>query len=87
METDCDTSELDIELLSIDLNKALSTLTEKERNVIKMFYGIGCQGTDVNEISFNLGFTVARINQIKKKALHKLAQGAVGNLLRKHRLH
>jgi RNA polymerase primary sigma factor len=74
--------ELMNESLSQEIERALSTLTQRESDVIKMFFGIGCQENTLEEIGETLGLTRERVRQIKEKAIRKLRQGARGKLLR-----
>jgi RNA polymerase primary sigma factor len=52
------------------IERALHLLEEREREIIKMRFGIGYEGTfTLNEIGSKLGLTRERIRQIEKKAL------------------
>jgi DNA-directed RNA polymerase sigma subunit (sigma70/sigma32) len=52
------------------VERALHMLDEREREIIKMRFGIGYQGTfTLNEIGNRFGLTRERIRQIEKKAL------------------
>jgi RNA polymerase primary sigma factor len=74
--------ELMNESLSQEIERALSTLTERESSVIKMFFGIGCREVTLEEIGDKLGLTRERVRQIKEKAIRRLRQGARGKLLK-----
>ena len=56
----------------IQEEQSLLTLTERERNIIKMFYGIGIQPMTLNEIGEKLELTRDRVRQIKEKAIRRL---------------
>jgi RNA polymerase primary sigma factor len=59
--------------LRIEINRALSTLTEREKNVIIQFYGIGGgQALTLEEISERYELTRERVRQIKEQAIRKL---------------
>jgi RNA polymerase primary sigma factor len=55
------------------IEEALSTLSEKEGNVIRMRFGIGVQRNyTLEEVGREMGLTRERIRQIESKALKKL---------------
>ena len=58
------------ESLSTEVERALSTLTERERDIIKLFFGINTQEMTLEEIGEKFGLTRERVRQIK--ALGKL---------------
>lgn len=59
--------------LKIEISRLLSTLTEREREVIKQFYGISTEAKlSLEDIGDNLGLTRERVRQIKEKAIKKL---------------
>lgn len=64
--------ELLIESLSIDIEDVLGHLYERERDILKMFYGIGCEEMDLGEIAEKFNLTRERVRQIKEKAIRKL---------------
>ncbi len=53
------------ESLSTEVERALSTLTERERDIIKLFFGINCQEMTLEEIGEKFGLTRERVRQIK----------------------
>lgn len=64
---------LDEESLKQDIERALSTLTEKEKIVIKMFYGIDqTHAYTLEEIAAKLKITKEGVRQIKERALKRL---------------
>ena len=66
-------STLMIESLRGQIERALSTLTEKERNVIVYYFGLsGTQAKSLEEIAHQLNLTRERVRQIKEKALRRL---------------
>jgi len=70
------------ESLSHDINRMLNTLSDRERVVIQLFYGIGIKyGLSLDQIAVKQGLTSERIRQIKKKAIKKLKQGSMSKLL------
>ena len=60
------------ESLSIEVERALATLTERERDIIKYFFGIGCSEMTLEEIGEKFGLTRERVRQIKEKAIRRL---------------
>lgn len=68
--------------LATELNRLLSILTEREREIIKLSFGIGCEySQSFEDIADNLGLTRERIRQIKENALKKLRSKAGLKLL------
>ena len=64
------------ESLYTEIERALSTLATREREIIKSFFGIGCQEMTLEEIGERFGLTRERVRQIKEKALRKLKNPA-----------
>lgn len=62
------------ESLSKEIERALSTLTDREREIIRMFFGIGCREATLEEIGDKFGLTRERVRQIKERALRRLRQ-------------
>ena len=60
------------ESLSTEVDRALATLTERERDIIKYFFGIGCSEMTLEEIGDKFGLTRERVRQIKEKAIRRL---------------
>ncbi len=52
------------ESLSTEVERALSTLTERERDIIKLFFGINCQEMTLEEIGEKFGLTRERVRQL-----------------------
>lgn len=56
-----------------EIERALSTLSQREAEVIKLYYGLcGQSALSLDEISDYIGLTPERIRQIKEKAVRKL---------------
>lgn len=70
------------ESLSKEIDRALDTLTERESEIIKMFFGIGCQEMTLEEIGEQFGLTRERVRQIKEKAIRRLRQNSRSKLLK-----
>ena len=60
------------ESLNTEIERALATLTTREREIIKSFFGIGCQEMTLEEIGERFGLTRERVRQIKEKAIRRL---------------
>ncbi len=59
--------------LKIELERLLATLSEREREVIRRFFGINCEyNQSLEDIAEDLGLTRERVRQIKESALKKL---------------
>jgi len=70
------------ESLSREIDRALSTLTERERDIIKLFFGIACQEMTLEEIGEKFGLTRERVRQIKEKAIRRLRHTSRSKLLK-----
>jgi len=75
--------KLIMESLSREIDRALATLTERESDIIRLFFGIGCQEMTLEEIGERFGLTRERVRQIKEKAIRRLS---VGEATMEHRL-
>lgn len=63
---------LNQESLSKEVDRALKQLVDREREIIKMFFGIGCQEMTLEEIGAKFDLTRERVRQIKEKAIRRL---------------
>ena len=71
------------ESLQREIERSLSTLTERERDVIKLFFGIGLQhGLTLEEIGAKFDLTRERVRQIKEKAIRRLRHSSRSKLLK-----
>ena len=70
------------ESLSREIDRALATLTERERDIIKLFFGIGLQEMTLEEIGEQFGLTRERVRQIKEKAIRRLRHTSRSKLLK-----
>lgn len=70
------------ESLSTEVERALSTLTERERDIIKSFFGINTQEMTLEEIGEQFGLTRERVRQIKEKAIRRLRHSSRSKLLK-----
>ncbi len=74
-------STLTQESLSKEVDRALRQLHEREREILKMFFGIGCQEMTLEEIGAKFDLTRERVRQIKEKAIRRL-KGQKSKLLK-----
>ena len=72
------------ESLNKEIERALSTLTERERDIVKYFFGIGTQEMTLEEIGEYFGLTRERVRQIKEKAIRRLRHSARSKLLKSY---
>ncbi|MGL5920192.1 MAG: sigma-70 family RNA polymerase sigma factor, partial [Bacteroidales bacterium] len=70
------------ESLCKEIDRALCTLTERESDIIKMFFGLGCQEMTLEEIGDKFGLTRERVRQIKEKAIRRLRNSSRSKLLK-----
>jgi len=62
--------------LNTEIDRVLSTLSEREAEIIKLFFGIGPNPEmTLEEIGDKFGLTRERVRQIKEKAIRKLRAG------------
>ena len=70
------------ESLAKEIERSLATLTEKERDVINLYYGIGMpHGLTLEEIGSKFDLTRERVRQIKEKAIRRLKHTSRSKLL------
>jgi len=72
------------ESLVREIERALATLTERERDIIRLFFGIGCQEMTLEEIGEKFGLTRERVRQIKEKAIRRLRHTSRSKLLKSY---
>ncbi len=72
------------ESLSREIDRALSTLTERERDIVKYFFGINGQEMTLEEIGEHFGLTRERVRQIKEKAIRRLRHSTRSKLLKSY---
>mgnify|MGYP000264289286 CR=1 FL=1 len=72
------------ESLGTEVERALSTLTDRERDIIKYFFGIGCSEMTLEEIGEKFGLTRERVRQIKEKAIRRLRHSTRSKLLKSY---
>ena len=71
------------ESLKNEVSNVLSTLTEREAEVIKLYFGIeGDHSATLEEIGERFNLTRERVRQIEASALKKLKHPGIGRILR-----
>jgi RNA polymerase primary sigma factor len=76
-------NSLIIESLQREIERSLATLTERERDVVKLFYGIGYSHEyTLEEIGDRFDLTRERVRQIKEKAIKRLKHSSRSKLLK-----
>ena len=71
------------ESLSKEIERVLAfTLSDRERDIVKKFFGIGVTEMTLEEIGDEFGLTRERVRQIKEKAIRKLRPSAKSKLLK-----
>jgi len=71
--------------LTIEITRALDTLSPREADVIKLFYGLGKQqAMSLEEIGETFGLTRERVRQIREKGIRKLKDSSKNKILRNY---
>ncbi len=71
------------ESLRKEIERSLSTLTERQMDVIKLYFGIGVEHPmSLEDIGEKFGLTRERVRQIKDKAINKLRSASRSKLLK-----
>ncbi len=76
--------QLVLESLRAEIQLALKTLNERERNIIEAFYGLGTPELTLDEIGQKYGLTRERVRQIKEKAIRRLRNSTSNKLLKSY---
>lgn len=78
-------SSLINESLSEEIKRSLSTLTEREREIIVLFFGLGSnRPLSLEEIGEKFNLTRERVRQIKDKALQRLRHTSRSKILKSY---
>ena len=72
------------ESLATEVERALEILTDRERDIIRYFFGIGCSEMTLEEIGEKFDLTRERVRQIKEKAIRKLRTSSRSKLLKSY---
>ncbi|KAA3630551.1 MAG: RNA polymerase subunit sigma [Bacteroidetes bacterium] len=72
-----------LESLRREIERSLSTLTDRQKDVIKLYFGIGVEHPmSLEDIGERFGLTRERVRQIKDKAINKLRSASRSKLLK-----
>jgi len=78
-------TELIIDSLRIEIERAISTLSKREADILRFFYGLNKKPPmTLDEISQIFGLTKERVRQIKEKAIRTLKQTSRSKLLKSY---
>jgi len=73
------------ESMLIEIERILSTLTQREAQVVRLYFGIGCEHPlTLEEIGERFKLTRERVRQIKEKAIQRLRHNSRSKVLRKY---
>jgi RNA polymerase sigma factor, sigma-70 family len=72
------------ESLQAEINTALKSLNERERQVVEAFFGINQPEMTLEEIGDKYGLTRERVRQIKEKAIRRLRNSTKNKLLKSY---
>jgi len=75
---------LELESLRIEIERALSTLTPREKDIIKSSFGIGIEQLSLEEIGIKYNLTRERVRQIREKAIKRLRNTSRSKLLKSY---
>jgi RNA polymerase primary sigma factor len=74
-----------VESLRTEIERSLSTLTDRQYDVIKLYFGIGIEHPmSLEDIGDKFGLTRERVRQIKDKAINKLRSTSKSKLLKNY---
>ncbi len=69
--------------LNMEINRALDTLSPREADVVRLYYGIGEQPSmTLEEIGSTFDLTRERVRQIREKAIRKLRHNSKSKILK-----
>jgi len=72
-----------LESLRREIERSLDTLTPRQKDVIKLYFGIGAEHSmSLEDIGDRFGLTRERVRQIKDKAINKLRTTSRSKLLK-----
>jgi RNA polymerase primary sigma factor len=82
---DTDAALEHLDSLRKEIERSLNTLTDRQADVIKLYYGIGIEHPlSLEDIGDKFGLTRERVRQIKDKAINKLRSVSRSKLLKNY---
>ena len=69
------------ESLRCDLEAVMAILAPREREVLRLAFGLGCEEKTLEEIGVDLNLTRERVRQLREKAIRKMARPAIRSRL------
>ncbi|MBA7520432.1 RNA polymerase sigma factor SigA [subsurface metagenome] len=75
-------NELTKQSLGQEIEQALNTLSDRESEIIRYFYGLETRALSLHEIGDKLGLSRERIRQIKERAIKKLRSSPKAKFLK-----
>ncbi|MCD6111855.1 MAG: RNA polymerase sigma factor RpoD/SigA [Bacteroidales bacterium] len=71
--------------LKLEINRAISTLTQRESDVVKLYFGLnGAHPYTLEEIGEQFDLTRERVRQIKEKAIRRLKHTSRSKILKSY---
>ncbi len=77
-------NQLMYESLRKEIDRTLETLSEREQQIIRMFFGLDGKEMTLEEIGQKFGLTRERVRQIKEKAIRRLRHVSKNKLLKSY---
>jgi len=70
-------ASLQKESLQTDIRTVMAVLNSREKEVLTLYFGLGCQEMTLDEIGEKLDLTRERVRQVREKAIRKLARPGI----------
>ena len=72
------------ESLKTDILHVMMVLSQREREIVTLAFGIGCQEMTLEEIGERMHLTRERVRQVKEKAIRKMGRPKTKEILRQY---
>ena len=76
-------NDLILESLRHEIDRVLTHLDNREREIVRLSFGIGCPEMNLDEIALRFDLTRERVRQIREKAINRL-KGPCSSLLKNY---